>query len=127
MKNLHLYLFLALLCLSAIYCSDNQNFQGRMNPQDRATELKERLDLTDDQTRKIEHIYQESMEKISEMRDQFGGDRGQMREKMIAYRDEVNKKIEDVLYEEQIDLYREFQEERRQSRRERQGQRQRQE
>ena len=126
MKNLYLYLILAIITISAIYCSDSQNIQGRMNPVEQAAQLKERLDLTDEQTKQVEQIYQESMEKMSEIRDQSDGDRGQMREKMMVYREETNKKIEDVLHEDQIEDYREYQEERRQFRRERQGQRQRQ-
>lgn len=126
MKNFYLYLSLAIIAISAIYCSDSQNIQGRMNPAEQATQLKERLDLTDEQTKQVEHIYQESIEKMSEIRNQSDGDRGQMREKMMEYREETNKKIEDVLHEDQIEVYREYQEERRQSRRGRQGQRQRQ-
>ena len=118
---------LTILILSAIHCSDSQNFQGRMSPEERAAQLKERLDLTDEQTKEIVKIYKESQEKMTQMRDQFGGDRDKMREKMSTYREEIEKKIEGVLYEDQIELYREYQEERRQFRRERQGQRQRQE
>jgi len=126
MKNRFLLFAQVLFLLSAIQCSDNQSFQGRMSPEDRAAQLKEALDLTDEQTKEIEKIYQESQEKISQMRDQFDGDRDQMREKMTVYREEINKKIEAILYEDQIERYREYQEERRQFRRDRQGQRQRQ-
>ena len=59
MNKFYLYIILAILTLVSIHCSDNQNFQGRMNPKDRAAQLKERLDLTDEQTEKIEKIYSE--------------------------------------------------------------------
>ena len=124
-RPLNLLIILTLF-LTVLQCSDNQNFQGRMSPEERAAQLKERLDLTQEQTKEVEIIYTEWREKMSEMRDQFDGDREQMREQMMASRDEINKKIEDILYEDQIKLYREYQEERRQFRRERQGQRQRQ-
>jgi hypothetical protein len=127
MKNLFLFITLAIIIISGIYCSDNQNFQGRMNPEARAAKLKETLDLTDEQSKQVEQIYQESVEKMSEMRDQFEGDRSQMREHMMKDREEINKKIEDILYEDQKVLYREYQEERQSSRRERREQGQRQE
>jgi hypothetical protein len=126
MNRLLNLLIILTLFLTVLQCSDNQNFQGRMSPEERAAQLKERLDLTQEQTKEVEIIYTEWREKMSEMRDQFDGDREQMREQMMASRDEINKKIEDILYEDQIELYREYQEERRNSRRERQGQRQRQ-
>jgi len=124
MKKIQYLLFLAFFLLSAIYCSENQNFQGRMNPEDRAAQLKETLDLTDEQTEKVEQIYQESQELMSQMREQFQGDRSQMREQMMKSREEINKKIEGILYEDQIVLYHEYMEEREQFRRERRGQRQ---
>ena len=107
-----------------MYCSDSQNFQGRMNPEARAAQLKETLDLTDEQTNKVEQIYRESSEKMSEMRDQFGDDRSQMREQMMKSREEVNNRIEEILSDDQIELYREYQNEQEQSRRGRRGQRQ---
>ena len=127
MKNLFLFITLAIIIISGLYCSDNQNFQGRMSPEARAAQLKETLDLTDEQTKQVEQIYLESVKKMSEMRDQFEGNRSQMREHMMKDREEINNKIEDILYEDQKALYRQYQEERQSSRRERQGQRQQQE
>lgn len=126
MKKQLPYLFIIIFLLSTLGCSDNQNFQGRMSPEERAAQLKERLDLTDEQTKKVEQIYRESQETISKMRDQFEGDRSQMREQMMKSREELNKKIEDILYEDQINSYREYLEERQQFRRDRRDQRQRQ-
>lgn len=122
MKNPYSYLLIIFL-FSTLNCSDSQNFQGRMTPEERAAQLKERLDLTDDQTKKVEQIYRESQEKISEMRDQFAGDRSQMRENMMEQRHEINRKIEEILYDDQIGLYREYLEERQQFRRDRRQQR----
>jgi hypothetical protein len=124
MKNSLKFVFILTLFFITLQCSESQNFQGRMSPEERAAQLKERLDLTEEQTKEVEKIYTEWQEKMSEMREQFGGDREQMREQMMASRDEINKKIEDILYEDQIELYRVYQEERRNFRRERQGQRQ---
>jgi len=123
MKNLYYYFLIIVFSFSAMYCSDSQNFQGRMNPSDRAAQLKERLNLTDEQTKNVEQIYQESADRLSEMRDQFS-DRSQMREQMMKSREELNNKIEGILNNDQIELYREFQNEQEQLRRGRRGQRQ---
>ena len=91
MKKFLNFIIILTLFLIALQCSDNQNFQGRMSPAERATMLKDRLDLTDEQTKKVEKIYEEWQKKMSEMRDQFEGDREQMREQMRASRDEIKK------------------------------------
>ena len=122
MKNLYYYLIIFLLSLSAMYCSDNQNFQGRMSPETRAAQLKERLNLSDEQTQKIEQIYRESSERMSQMRDQSTDDRTQMREQMMRSREETNNKIEEILNQDQIDLYRQYLQEEQQNRRGRRGQ-----
>ena len=123
MKKLYYLLFIAFLSISAIYCSESQDFPGRMSPEDRAVRLNELLDLTDEQSKKVEQIYKESQETMSEMREQFQGDRSQMRKKMMENREETTKKIEEILYEDQITLFREYQEEREEQRQERRGQR----
>jgi len=126
MKNVYFCLLIAVISLSAIYCSENRNFPGRMSPEERALQLKEVLDLTDEQTKEVEQIYTESQKKMAELRDQYEGDRSQMRELMMAHRDETNKKIEEILYEDQIPVYREYLEERREFRRGQREQRRRQ-
>ena len=123
MKKLYYLLFIAFMSISAIYCSESQDFAGRMSPEDRAARLNELLDLTDEQSKKVEQIYKDSQEKISEMREQFQGDRSQIRKKMMENREETTKKIEEILYEDQITLFREYQEEREEQRQERRGQR----
>ena len=122
MKTLLYFGVAASLLLSVISCSDSQNFQGRMSPEERAALLQERLDLTDEQTKKVVQIMEESTEKMSELRDNFEGDRQQMREKMLQLREENNKKIEEILYEDQIPLFHDYLEEREQFRRNRRGQ-----
>jgi hypothetical protein len=94
-----------------------------MSPADRAAQLKERINLTDEQAKHVEQIYQESADQMSEMRNQFD-DRSQMREQMMKNREEVNNRIEEILNDDQIDLYRAFQNEQEQFRRGRRGQRQ---
>ena len=122
MKTLLYFGVAASLLLSVISCSDSQNFQGRMSPEERAALLQERLDLTDEQTKEVVQIMEESTEKMSELRDNFEGDRQQMREKMLQLREENNKKIEEILYEDQIPLFHDYLEEREQFRRNRRGQ-----
>jgi F0F1-type ATP synthase membrane subunit b/b' len=126
MKNLVNSIIIFILIFSMINCSDSQNFQGRMSPAERAAQLKETLDLSDEQTKKVEQIYEEWQKKMSELRDQYQGDRSKMREEMMKNREDLNGKIEDLLYEDQIELYREYREEREQFRRQRREQRQRQ-
>jgi hypothetical protein len=123
MKNLYCYLVIFLLSLSAIYCSDSQNFQGRLSPEARAAQLKERLNLSDEQTKKVEQIYQESSERMSQMRDQYPDDRTQMREQMMRSREEINNQIEEILNQDQIELYRQYLQEEQQNRRGRSGRR----
>jgi len=127
MKIIHHFLLIFIFSISAMHCSDSQNFQGRMNPEARATQLKERLSLNDEQTKKVQQIFLESSEKMTEMREQFGDDRSQMRELMMKNREETNNKIEEILNGDQIELYRQFQQEQNQFGRQRRGQRQEQE
>jgi Spy/CpxP family protein refolding chaperone len=100
-------------------CSNENDRRGRFTPAQRAEELKERLDLTADQAKKIEKIYQDSQEKFAKLREDFSGDRSEMRESARRIMEETDTLIKEVLNEEQIEKYEQY----RQERRERGGQR----
>lgn len=113
-KNIYLILLLVFMSVTFFNCSEDQDFRRRMNPQERAAELKDHLDLTDEQAKQIETILIESQNKMSEMRKNFEGDREQMRNAMMNSREEVEKKIEEILYEDQKIKYQEYRDEQQQ-------------
>jgi Spy/CpxP family protein refolding chaperone len=79
-------------------------------------ELKEGLDLSDDQEKQVREIITagfETMRKAREEMQDGGGDREAMREKMQAMREEQNQKIKAVLSEDQFTKYEQIQKERR--------------
>ncbi len=78
-------------------------------------ELKEGLELSDDQEKQVREIILAGFETMSKAREgmQDGGDREAMREKMQQMRDEQTEKIKAVLSEEQFAKYEKIQEERR--------------
>lgn len=79
-------------------------------------ELKDGLDLSDDQEKQVREILtagSETMRKAREEMQDGGGDREAMREKMQQMREEQNEKIKAVLTEEQFTKYEQIQAERR--------------
>jgi periplasmic protein CpxP/Spy len=78
-------------------------------------ELKESLELSDDQEKQVREIITAGFETMREAREgmQDGGDREAMREKMQQMREEQSQKIKTVLSEEQFTKYEQIQEERR--------------
>lgn len=78
-------------------------------------ELKEGLQLSDDQEKQVREIITAGFETMREAREgmQDGGDREAMREKMQAMREEQTQKIKAVLSEEQFAKYEQIQAERR--------------
>jgi len=78
-------------------------------------ELKEGLDLSDDQEKQVREIITAGFETMRKAREgmQDGGDREAMREKMQQMREEQNQKIKAVLSEDQFTKYEQIQKERR--------------
>ena len=111
------YIFMIAVCFSA--CSSDQQFPQHRSPEERANQLKEQLDLTDEQTAAIEKIYSDMDAKMADLREQAGGDREAMRENFRALREEIDQAIEEVLFEDQIQKYREYNEQRRENMRRR--------
>jgi hypothetical protein len=100
------YLLMMVLLLAA--CSPEERLPRRLSPQDRVKELKAELDLTDEQSAAIEKILVDLENKMSELREQSGGDRQAMREEFRQLREETDRAIEAVLFEDQIEKYREY-------------------
>lgn len=118
----HLIKFYAIICIVILYmagCSSNERFPGRSSPGERAKQLKEALDLTDEQTSSVEKIYTDMDKKMSGLRDKLGDDRAAMRDSMRVYRAETDTLIENVLFEDQIVKYHEYNEQRRENMRQR--------
>lgn len=127
-----------------VACSkDSPDPRARFTPEERAKQLKERLDLTDEQAELIKQIYIESDRKMADFRDQFPGPaprerperrpgerregpseerRGEwmeIRAKMMTIRTETDSLVKAVLFEDQIPEYEAYQEEMRQNFRQR--------
>jgi len=126
------YLVMAILMVIAMSCNKGQqnNQQQQMGPggmggsgnfdpaaivDRQMEELKEGLDLSDDQEKQVREIITAGMETMRKAREgmQEGGDRDAMREKMQQMREEQNEKIKAVLSAEQFTKYEKIQEERR--------------
>lgn len=79
-------------------------------------ELKESLELSDDQEKQVREIITAGFETMRQAREEMqdgAGDREAMREKMQAMREEQTQKIKAVLSEEQFAKYEQIQAERR--------------
>lgn len=79
-------------------------------------ELKESLELSDDQEKQVREIITAGFETMRQAREEMqdgSGDREAMREKMQAMREEQTQKIKAVLSEEQFAKYEQIQAERR--------------
>jgi len=116
---LKIYAFTLVTLLILSGCSSDEQFSRRRSPQERAEQLRAQLDLTDEQTAAVEKIYIDMDKKMSELRDRSSGDREAMRGNFRSLREETDKAIEEVLFEDQIEKYREFNEQRRQNMRQR--------
>jgi len=88
---------------------------GRMgaNPEARVKQLDEKLKLSDDQKAKLTTIFTEQGEAQKKLREEAGGDRQAMMEKMQKMRAELETKISAVLNDEQKKTYRAMVEEQR--------------
>ncbi len=89
------------------------NAQYRRTPQERAQNLKSRLNLTDEQTQKVTGIYQWADSVRSARMNDTSLSRSNIRETMRGTMDSVNVKIENVLTSDQKAEYQKFLQERR--------------
>jgi len=105
MKNLIVLLSLSFFLLSLVAIA-----QPRFTPQERLKMLKERLNLTEEQSKKVEDILIKSDKELQKLRSSDNRDRSQFRAQM----DKTNQEIEKVLDEKQKAEYKKMMEERRQ-------------
>ena len=87
--------------------------RGRFTPEQRVERLTEQLDLSSDQAEKIKQILTDSQDKFVKLREDFSGDRSEMREPARAIMAETDSLIKEVLNKEQIEKYEQYQQERR--------------
>ncbi len=111
------YLLIMLLFLTA--CSSEQRRPRRLSPEDRVQELKAELDLTEAQRTAIEEILVNADKKMADLREQSTGDRQALREEFRRLREETDRAVEEVLSEDQIEKYREYNRQRREDMRQR--------
>jgi len=107
MKKLVVILTLALLQITLL------NAQGRMSPKERAKDLKDKLELNNDQYKKIESIFEESAAKVKDVRDKNSGDRGEMMKALIPINQEAEKRVDSLLTDKQKEQYDKIKKERR--------------
>ena len=87
---------------------------GFMTPEQRAEQLGEQLNLTDDQKSQVADIYQSSMQRMQAMFASGGGRGGgpgggsDMRQRMMTLFNEVNEEIAVILDEEQLAKFEEM-------------------
>lgn len=89
------------------------NAQRGFDIKERVNALKERLKLNDDQTKKVEAIYEEMRAEMEKARNNSSGDRETMMSEMMKLREKTNTKIEEILTDEQKTEYKKYLEERR--------------
>jgi Spy/CpxP family protein refolding chaperone len=119
-------LIIAFVSITMVNCSSkDNNAQSRANNPGmrRLQVMQEELDLTDSQVKEIEKIFEDSRDKMMEARDQAMGDRSKMMELMLEMRKENDKKIEDLLTNEQKEKFEEYKQERDERIKQRMGQR----
>jgi len=78
----------------------------------RLRELKEKLQLSEEQVEQIAPIMSNTREEMETLRSESGGDRREMRDKMRGIRDRQNKQIEEFLTEDQKKIFAEMKNER---------------
>lgn len=101
-RKLIIIMFIFAFSASLFNCSDdNARRRQQRSPGENAKRLQDELNLTDEQTKQVEKIYLDSQEEMAKARENFEGDRSQMREMMMASRKKINHQIEEVLNEDQ--------------------------
>ena len=122
MKRLGI-LVLTIIFTSAVSLAQDRGGRENFSPEESAKrqteQIKEAVGLKADQEKKVYEINLESSKKMSELRSQMQGGGGGfegMREAFGKIREEQDKKMKEVLTEEQWVKYEKWQEERRQRR-----------
>ncbi|MCB0283433.1 MAG: hypothetical protein KDF60_12695 [Calditrichaeota bacterium] len=110
-NKLSLILFLSFIIVLVIGCSNER--EPRFSIDDQIKDLKQKLELSDQQADQIRTILEEQRDQFEKLREEAGGDRSQMRERFMQVREETDSKIKDILDDDQKEKYGQIQEERR--------------
>lgn len=106
MKQSSIIAFLTLL----LFVNISAQREGPPEKKDMVKELKTALGLNDEQTKKIETIFNENRKKMDSMFDKKPGGQPQSRKEMDAMRESMDMEIEKILTEEQKKLFKQFKE-----------------
>jgi Spy/CpxP family protein refolding chaperone len=84
-----------------------------MSPKDRASNLRERLNLNDSQTNAITRLFEESQEQMRKALDSTKDDRQSMRDLRMAIMKKTDERIDSLLTADQKKKYEEMKKDRR--------------
>ena len=118
MTKLFKWFVVGAMLLVGAFTSNAQGFGGQMPSAEeiakmRADQMKEAVNLTADQYAKVTVIFKEEMEAMQKMFEGggMGGDFDQMRKDMEKRQEEQNKKLKEILTEDQFNKWQKQQEE----------------
>ena len=110
----HLMYASVMMLVSMLFCSAFLQAQmKRMSPEDQAKTLKEKLQLSDDQTKKITSILEDAREEMTTVMSENKGDRDAIRPAMQDIMKKTDGKIKALLTDDQAQKYDALQKERR--------------
>ena len=84
----------------------------RLTPLERAEQLKDELNLTDEQTSKVKAVFEEQDKEMKKLFEKSEDDRAAMRDTMLKKRKETDQKITSLLNAEQKKKFEELQKQR---------------
>ncbi len=116
MRNIGIFLMLLTLTAGVVQAQPrNRNFDPEAMAKRQTQQIDEAVDLTGEQEEKVFALNMETGKKMRALREKYRqGDRTEgMREKFTAIREEQNKKMAEILSEEQMEKYNKYLEERR--------------
>lgn len=107
---------IAVMFVLLISANSYAQMGGGMNPEERMKrtmeDYKTKLSLTEEQIPKVEAILKSQMEEMAALRANAGGDREAMRSALTELRTKTDKKVEELLTDEQKVSFKKLQEER---------------
>ena len=111
------FLLIILILGTTVSVAQDRGGQRDFDPEEmakRQTEnLKEVLDLKKDHEKKVYELNLKSSKAMAKMREEAGGDREAMREKMMEMREKQNEEMKKILTDSQWTKYEKYLEERR--------------
>jgi Spy/CpxP family protein refolding chaperone len=131
MKKQIVFLLIAMLAAGQLLTAQNQQRPGgdrpQMNPKERAEHMAKELSLTEEQKTKVQTLFDEQIAKMAEIRQQVQNDPEARRQKMQEMREKYDADLEKIIGKENMEKWRKMQQEQfRQQREQRQGDRPRQ-